>query len=158
MKKSITSEFRLKRMDLRRVTEKARQLDIKRNPAPEAIFEEISTGFNLWCIPNDHPGGDWEKVKDKMIPGAFSKPCAFVGTVWAKWDEGVNYVIGMNLTTEAYHLRDYLPDEYVDVPRDARNSIHGRSDDWVWAQEKIAWLFKQAGVPCPPIYDGSNGD
>jgi hypothetical protein len=43
------------------VLAKARQLDIAANPAPEALFESLTAGFNLWCTPEDHPQG-WNGI------------------------------------------------------------------------------------------------
>jgi len=43
------------------VLEKARRLDIATNPEPEAIYEVVSGGFQIWCIPEDLPNG-WQGV------------------------------------------------------------------------------------------------
>ena len=58
------------------VLDLARQLDIATNPHPRAIFEAGNGGFQVWCTPQDHPQG-WNGIS--MIPGAFSKPCEYVG-------------------------------------------------------------------------------
>ncbi|MDX1522976.1 MAG: hypothetical protein R3264_15210 [Anaerolineae bacterium] len=63
---------------LRPVLKKARDLNISSNPAPEALFDPLPAGFNIWATPEDHPEG-WEDIE--MDQAAFSKPCAFVASV-----------------------------------------------------------------------------
>ena len=116
---SYTTEHRR----LAPVLAKARQVDIATNPAPEALFESLTAGFNLWCTPEDHPPG-WDGVP--LIAGAFAKPCGFVGTAYWKWDD--DRIVAISLGTDAYD-----------------------PEDLEWAEQKIRWLFTQAGVPCPPI-------
>lgn len=43
-----------------------------------------------------------------MDQGAFSKPCAFVATVTWRWneDEAEPRIVGLDITTMAYTLRD----------------------------------------------------
>ncbi len=65
------------------VLDLARKLDIATNPAPEALFEAGSGGFQIWATPDDHPKG-WDGVPMDM--GAFAKPCAFVASVWWGWE------------------------------------------------------------------------
>jgi hypothetical protein len=48
-------------MRLKPVLDLARQLDIANNPEPIAIFEAGSAGFQVWCIPQDHPKG-WDGI------------------------------------------------------------------------------------------------
>lgn len=111
----------------------ARQLDIATNPAPEAIFEPGIAGFQIWCIPADHPKG-WENIA--MTTGAFSKPCEYVASVgWGWEDEIITHLI---LTTDAYALGQNL-------------HSHNRPDDLAWAKRKIGWLFKRANVKMLPI-------
>jgi len=54
---SYTTEHRR----LAPVLAKARQLDIATNPAPEALFEALTAGLNLWCTPENHPQG-WDGI------------------------------------------------------------------------------------------------
>jgi hypothetical protein len=54
------------------VLDLARQLDIATNPHPSAIFEAGNGGFQVWRTPQGRNG-------ISMIPGAFSKPCEYVG-------------------------------------------------------------------------------
>jgi hypothetical protein len=127
----------------RPVLDLARRLDIATNPAFEAIFEAGCSGFQIWCIPVDHPKG-WENIL--MTAGAFSKPCEYVASVRWGWggDPGSAPVIThLVLTTDAYALE-----------RSPRN--HNRPADLAWAKRKIRWLFKRAGVHCPPIRAGQD--
>ena len=128
------------------VLAKARQLDIATNPAPEALFEPLTAGFNLWCTPEDHPQG-WDGVP--LIAGAFAKPCGFVGTASWKWDD--DRIIGITLDTDAYTLADHRPQIFSRKAGKDWISIHNRPEDLEWAEQKIRWLFSQAGVPCPLI-------
>jgi hypothetical protein len=122
------------------------QLDIATNPAPEALFEALSAGFNIWCTPEDHPHG-WDGIP--LIAGAFAKPCGFVGTVTWKW-EGEK-IVAISLDTDAYDLADHRPEKYGRTTSNSQVCIHNRPDDLLWAERKIRWLFEQAGVPCPGI-------
>ncbi len=138
---------------MRPVLAQAAALDIATNPDPAALFDLLQSGFNLWCTPEDHPAA-WQGVP--MFAGAFTKPCAFVATVIWHWDETDAQdprIIGLNLTTAAYTLRDYehpernsYPVGELDVP-----DYFNRPEDVAWATEKARWLFEQAGVPMPTI-------
>lgn len=135
----------------RPVLEKAQALDIGKNPAPEALFDPLIAGFNIWCIPADHPAG-WEVVE--MDQGAFSKPCAFVATVTWRWneDETDPRIVGLDLTTMAYALRD-LTLEREDWWRKQDETLYAnRPEDVTWAKAKTRWLFEAAGVRLPPIH------
>src|SRR5215510_11643310 len=86
---------------LRPVLDKARKLNITHHPAPNALFDPLLAGFNIWCTPDDQPEG-WDDVT--MSAGAFAKPCEYVGTVtWGWTDEAITRV---ELETEADALRD----------------------------------------------------
>ena len=128
------------------VLAKARQLDIATNPEPEALFEALTACINLWCSPEDHPQG-WDGIP--MIAGAFTKPCGFVGTATWKWDEG--RIVAISLGTDAYDLADQHPEIFTRKAGKDWISIHNRPEDLEWAEQKIRWLFEQAGSPCPPI-------
>jgi hypothetical protein len=120
------------------VLAKARELDIATNPAPEALYEAGNSGFAIWCTPQDHPAGDkWDQVK--MDTGAFAKPCSFLASV--AWDWTGEKITSLRVSTFAYDLNK--------VDRAAK--VHNRPEDIFWAKKKIRWLFKQAGVGCPPI-------
>lgn len=153
MKHIVTHLTKLNRSQLNRVVGLARSFDIGHNPAPEAIFDPLLQGFNIWCTPSDNPGGDWLKIAKKMIPASFTKPCEFVATVYAGWDDDVEYVIAMKLSSDAYALGDHLPKEYINSShsRGGLRSIHNRSEDIAWAKAKTAWLFQRAGIECPRI-------
>ena len=127
------------------VLQKARELDIAENPAPEAIFDPGGGGFHVWCTPEDHPKG-WDGVE--MDAGAFSKPCEFVAGVHWGWNEETETITHLCLETDAYALANQ-EQEWDDAKR--RSSTHNRPADIAWAKKKIRWLFKQAGVLCPPI-------
>jgi hypothetical protein len=139
---SYTSEHRR----LAPVLAKARQLDIATNHAPEALFESLTASFNLWCTPEDHPQG-WDGVS--LIAGAFAKPCGFVGTASWKWDD--DRIVAVSLGTDAYDLADCCPQNFSRTAGKDWISIHNRPEDLEWSEQKIHWLFAQAGVLCPPI-------
>jgi hypothetical protein len=122
------------------VLEKARKLDIASHPAPNSIFEALPAGFNIWCTPDDHPEG-WEGVR--MDAGAFSKPCEYVATATWGWED--EQIIHIVLETDAYALSDRDP-----VGRHSK-AYHNRPEDVAWAKGKIAWLFRHAGLECPPV-------
>lgn len=137
-------------MRLKPVLDLARLFDIATNPAPTALFEAGSAGFQIWCTPDDHPKG-WEGVE--MVAGTFSKPCEYVCSVHWKW-EG-EQIVALEIDTTAYALADQKPDLYCernDMPcSERRRTIFNRDDDIDWLKGKIAWLFEQAGVPLPPF-------
>jgi hypothetical protein len=139
---SYTSEHRR----LAPVLAYARRLDIATNPVPEAVFEALSSGFNIWCTPEDHPQG-WDGIT--LIPGAFAKPCGFVGTATWKWDG--EQVVGISLGTDAYDLADQRPEAFSKRSEGDWISIHNRPEDIEWAAAKVRWLFEQAGIPCSPV-------
>jgi len=135
------------------VLDLSRQLDIAIKTEPDAIFEAGSAGFQVWCTPTDHPKG-WEDIE--MIAGTFSKPCEYVGSVNWKW-EG-EQIVALEIDTTAYALADQKPDMYCelnDIPRgERRRTIFNRDADIEWLQEKVTWLFAEAGVPLPEfIYE-----
>lgn len=127
------------------VMNKARELDIATNPAADALFEAGSAGFQIWCTPEDNPGGAWQKVT--MFAGAFAQPCEYVASVCWKWGEGDDEerIVGLSLTTTAYALSD--------LALMAAKDRHNRRDDINWAKKHIHRLFKLASVSVPPIYD-----
>ena len=153
MNQNTPLKVKLLRPQFGRVVAFVRSLDIGHNPAPEAIFDPLLQGFNIWCTPYDNPGGDWTKITETMIPAAFTKPCEFVATVFAEWDDEVEYVVAMKLSTDAYALADHLQKEYTNSkrPRGGLHSIHNRPEDIAWAKTKTVWLFQQAGMECPQI-------
>lgn len=146
-------KVKLLKSRLSRVVAIAHSLDIGHSAAPKAIFDPLLQGFNIWCTPDDNPGGDWMRVTEHMIPATFTRPCEFVATVYAEWDDDVENIIAMSLSTDAYTLADHLPRIYINSSRPRGNilPIHNRSDDIVWAKAKTNWLFQQAGIPCPII-------
>ena len=126
---------------LKPVLDKARQFDIATNPAPEAIFEDGTAGFQIWCTADDHPDG-WEGVP--MDAGAFSKPCGYAASVHWGWEgEADPTITHLVLSTDAYALSDFHGK--------GRYNYHNRPEDLAWAQEKIRWLFEQASIPLLPI-------
>lgn len=132
------------------VLDLARQLDIASNPDPRAIFEAGSGGLQVWCLPVDHPKG-WNGIS--MNSGAFSKPCAYVGSVHWKWDE--ENIVALEIETSAYALAEQKPDEYGQSMNlslgDDRRTIFNRDADIEWLKEKITWLFAEAGVHLLPF-------
>ncbi len=88
-----------------------------------------------------------------MNPGAFSKPCEFVGSVHWKWEEET--IAALEIETSAYALADQIPEEYcnlTDIPKEFnRRTIFNRDADIAWLKEKVAWLFAEADVPLPPF-------
>lgn len=132
------------------VLDLARKLDIATNPHPAAIFEAGNSGFQIWCTPEDHPQG-WKDIV--MNPGAFSKPCEYVGSAQWKWDE--ERIVALEIETSAYALADQKPEEFcnlTDIPRDfQRRTIFNRDADIEWLKEKITWLFAEAGMPLLPF-------
>lgn len=116
-----------------------RNYDIATNPAPEAIFDPLTSGFNIWATPEDHPAGhEWNEVVEFMDQGAYTKKCAFVGTAWWNSHEGV-----LELDTDAYIMQDRLGWK----PREIANRFH----DVEWCKRKIEWVFEKMGATCPPI-------
>jgi hypothetical protein len=132
------------------VLDLARKLDIATNPDLNAVFEAGNGGFQLWCTPQDRPQG-WDGIV--MLPGAFSKPCEFVGSVIWKWEE--ECTVALEIETSAYALADQKPEEYcnlTDIPAGFhRRTIFNRDTDIEWLKEKVAWLFAQAGVALLPF-------
>jgi hypothetical protein len=132
------------------VLDLARQLDIATNPDPAAIFEAGSGGFQVWCTPRDHPKG-WDGIA--MNPGAFTKPCEYVGSVHWQWDE--DRIVALEIETSAYALADQKPAEFRQEMHlslnDNRRTIFNRDADIEWLKEKITWLFAEAGVHLLPF-------
>ena len=130
--------------DMNAVLNKARELNIANNTAPEAIFEarmvslQVTDGFQIWCTPKDHPQG-WDDVP--MKSGAFSKPCAYVASVFWYWEN--EEIPHLGISTDAYALSLHHGKESF--------AYHNRPADIAWAKRKIRWLFTQAGVRMPPI-------
>ena len=123
--------------------EAARAFDIATNPAPAALFEMGSAGFQIWCTPEDNPGGLWTQAK--MIAGGFTKSCAFLASVGWIWDEDRPAIVGIALTTVGYAL--------LDAGLADRKTMINRPDDVTWAKQKIEWLWQasRATGKMPPI-------
>ena len=142
--------YQSEHLRMKPVLDLARQLDIVTNPAPAAIFEAGSSGFQVWCTPDDRPKG-WSGIE--MFPGTFSKPCEYVGGVHWKWDE--DRIAGLEIETSAYALADQFPERYTNLNEplrgDNRRTIYNRDEDIAWLQEKVAWLFQKAEVDLPPF-------
>ena len=135
------------------VLEKAREKDIVNNPAADALFEAGHSGFQIWCTAKDCPQG-WEDLV--LCAGGFSKPCGYVASVRWGWGEGdrQEQIVSVLLDTTAFELADQRPEKYADFDGDIGRRllpIRNRAEDIRWARAKIRWLFRQAGVPCPPI-------
>ena len=133
------------------VMDMARRLDVGSNPAPEALFEAGSAGFQIWCSPTDNPGGKWNEVQ--MFSGAFAKPAEYVAAVHWKWQD--ESIVGLEVSTCAYALSDRFPEQFSESPlagKLGRQSIRNRRDDLEWAEGKIESLFRLAGIATPAIY------
>ena len=59
------------------MVEAADHFNIVTNPHPAALYEGSAGGLQIWCTPEDNPGGVWKEIT--MVKGDFAKPCAFVG-------------------------------------------------------------------------------
>ena len=88
----------------------------------------------------DRPPGAL-RIQSPYDPEArFSKPCEFVGTAtWGWEDERITHIA---LETDAYALSDR------DSVGQHSKAYHNRPEDLAWATEKIAWLFRHAGIGC----------
>lgn len=142
------------RLQLNQLLEVVRSLDIAYNPAPEAIFDPLIQGFNIWCTPIDNPGGDWSKITSQMIAAAYTKPCENVACAFAKWDEEIGHITHFSLSTDAYALQDHLPNQYTaykSLIAKGYQSIRNRPDDIAWAMKKIERVFKKTEIACPRI-------
>lgn len=146
----------MNQLEIRKMLDFVRTLDIGTNPEPAAIFDPLIQGFNVWAIPSDHPGGDWERVVSKFDSGAYKKRCEYVGCAFY-YNDGAGYV---QVTTDAYALGDHLPEysKYVmpSAIKAGMKSIHNRPDDVAWVIEKVKWVFQQIGLPCPEIRVGED--
>jgi hypothetical protein len=135
---------------MKRVLDLAHELDIATNPHTAAIFEAGSGGFQVWCTPQDHPKG-WDGIV--MNSGSFSKPCEYVGSVHWKWEDET--IVALEIETSAYALAEQKPNEFSQEMNlaldDNRRTIFNRDADIEWLQEKITWLFEEAGVPLLPF-------
>lgn len=143
---SYSSEHRR----MKPVLDLARKLDVGHNPAPEALFEAGSAGFQIWCSPQDNPGGQWAEVR--MFPGAFPKAAEYVASVHWKWNDET--IVGLEVSTCAYALADRFPETFSESPIAARlgkQSIRNRPEDLAWAEAKIQILFHLAGLRLPAI-------
>jgi len=132
------------------VLDMSRKLDVGHNPAPEALFEAGSAGFQIWCSPSDNPGGQWKEVR--MFPGAFPKAAEYVASVHWKWVDET--IVGLELSTCAYALADRFPEAFSESPIAARlgkQSIRNRPEDLTWAEAKIQTLFELARIHLPVI-------
>ena len=133
------------------VLDLARKLDVGHNPSPEALYEAGSAGFQIWCSPDDNPGGKWSEIQ--MFPGAFPKPAEYLASVHWQWEDET--IVGLELSTCAYALADRFPAEFSESPiaaRLGRQSIRNRSEDLAWARRKIQHLFDLAGIAVPAIF------
>ena len=87
-----------------------------------------------------------------LCAGGFSKPCGYVASVrwgWGTCDQKER-IVSVLLDTTAFELADQRPEKYCGTGSRLL-PIRNRAEDIRWAKAKIHWLFKQAGVRCPPI-------
>jgi hypothetical protein len=88
-----------------------------------------------------------------MVAGIFSKPCEFVGSVYWRWER--ERIVALAIETAAYALADQLPENYTNLHEplrsDNRRAIYNRDEDIAWLQEKVTWLFREAGIDMPPF-------
>lgn len=143
---SYSSEHRR----MKPVLDKARKLDVGSNPAPQALYEAGSAGFQIWCSPQDNPGGPWNEFQ--MTPGSFPKAVEYVASVHWTWDDET--IVGLELSTCAYALSDHFPNRFSDsliAGRIGLQSVRNRADDLAWAEAKIQALFDLAGMHMPAI-------
>ena len=142
--------FQSEHQRMKAVLDLAQLLDIASNPHPAAIFEAGNGGFQIWCTLQEKPKG-WDGIE--MNPGAFSKPCEYVGSAVWMWED--EKIVAIQIETSAYALADQKSDEYcnlTDIPEGFnRRTIFNRDDDIAWLKEKIVWLFAEAGVPILPF-------
>ena len=134
---------------IKTVLEKAQEKDVVTNSAADALFEAGSGGFQIWCTQEDCPKG-WEGLN--LCAGGFSKPCGYVASVrwgWGTCDQK-EQIVSVLLGTTAFELADQRPEKYG-CTGSRLLPIRNRAEDICWAKAKIRWLFKQAGVHCPPI-------
>ena len=126
------------------MVEAADHFNIVTNPHPAALYEGSPGGLQIWCTPEDNPGGVWKEIT--MVKGDFAKPCAFVGGVLWQCSQGKDAtVIHLVLTTIAYALCE---ENLVKL-----ESIHNRPEDVAWARQKLTWLWQAsvASEEMPPI-------
>ena len=126
------------------MVEAAGHFNIATNPHPAALYEGSPGGLQIWCTPEDNPGGLWKEIT--MVKGAFAKPCAFVGGVLWQCSQGKeSTVLHLILTTIAYALCE---ENLVEL-----EAIHNRPDDVSWARQKLIWLWQAsvASEEMPPI-------
>lgn len=131
-------------VDIVPLLEAIQEFDIITNPHPAALFEIGPDGFQIWCTPEDHPGGLWSKIK--MDATGYSKPCEFVALVRWQWsEEEPPTVVGILLKTVAYVLHE---EKLVTL-----DTSYNRPSDVAWAQQKLAWLWQASTAPdpMPPI-------
>lgn len=142
------------------VIEQARLFDVFRSPAPNSVFEPLTAGFQLWCNPNNKPGGkEWESVE--FDRGRTAQDCSYVGTILWGWNKDSEnpLITHLELLTIAYALEKVyrhrlsagISDGHVArIPATEMNGlITNRPADVEWAKEKTYWLFSLAGVPIP---------
>lgn len=138
------SSYTLAHRRMAPLLEAARAFDIGDNPHPAALFEGGSAGLQIWCTPEDHPGGLWAQLE--MDAGAFCKPCALVASACWQWSEGDHpTVTGILLRTDAYDLKR--------AGLLKTDQVHNRPEDLAWAKQKLTWLWQasRAAAPMPPI-------
>ena len=134
----------MNRLEIMRMNDFIRELDIAKNPEPAAIFDPLIQGFNVWAIPTDHPGGDWERVVEFMDAGAYTKRSAYVGCAFY-YAGDKNYMV---VTSDAYLLADHI-EGYAETgmskryaERFQKKPIHNRPEDIAWVIEKVKWVFE----------------
>ena len=51
------------------MVEAAEHFSIGTNPHPAALYESSPGGLQIWCTPEDNPGGVWQEIT--MVKGGF---------------------------------------------------------------------------------------
>lgn len=115
-------------------------MDIAHNADPRAIFDPLMAGFNLWATPQFHPDDPlWIEVLPFMDRGAWTKPCAYVGTVYYMHQSKV-----LEFSTDAYLLQDRR------LLRGWK-AIHNRTVDVTWTRSITHQVFERLGLDCPEM-------
>lgn len=147
----VRGSYRESHRRMKPLLELVRSLDIGYNHVAEALYDPLNAGFNVWASDEDHPESEeWEKAAKGMVTGAFTKPCAFVGTVLWRWDGETAQIVGLDFETTPYLIRD-IRNGYPGGSwrENTEEALRNRDLELCWMKGKVDWLWEQSMAPEP---------
>jgi hypothetical protein len=125
--------------EMRKVLRLAGRMDVA-DKNPDHLYNVGSANIDVWCTPENNPGGEWNDFADQITCGAYDKPAEYVGG--ASWDWSGDSIDVLQISTTPYFLGDHDNSKAI---RDFCN----RPLEIEWVRKQIETLFRLANIEMP---------